>query len=384
MGLTPLEIGDSMLGHSSSDADARDRGRFLTGLIPLETKHTGRSAPCEEMDPRNSDNSLTGKIGYTCSYTPVEIVSATGFRPYRLLHGDIGRSSAGEQYVRIDSCPLVRSNIRYLVENKDDFVAIVGSTGCDMARRMFEVVAYETKLPTFLFNNPRTDNQLMFNDEIDWLVQELKRFSGRDLSDQALAQEIDRWEGARSVFRGLDAKRRSRPSMVSTTRLHQAAMSYHQGEPDAAREVPEETSDRPRIYLIGSPISYESNSILSRIEEQLHIVGDFNCGISRFANLKIDEPNLNGIKNAYYNQPPCIFKRPNNKFYEWISTEIRSLNCVGVVAWTLDYCDSFEFELNRIERAIGLPMLRLKSDFSVQNLGQLKTRIGAFAEMLRS
>jgi benzoyl-CoA reductase/2-hydroxyglutaryl-CoA dehydratase subunit BcrC/BadD/HgdB len=237
-------------------------------------------------------------------------------------------------------------------------------------------------MPTFLFNNPRTDNRRMFNDEIDWLVQELERFSGRDLSDQALAREIDRWESARSVFRGLDAKRRSRPSMISTTRLHQAAMSYHQGAPNAAREVPEEASDRPRIYLIGSPISYESTPILSRIEEQLRIVGDFNCGISRFADLKVEEKSRRGIKQAYYGQTACIVKRPNTAFYDRIYREIKDRECVGVVAWTLDFCDAFEFELNRMERKIGLPMLRLKSDFSVQNLGQLKTRIGAFTEML--
>jgi benzoyl-CoA reductase/2-hydroxyglutaryl-CoA dehydratase subunit BcrC/BadD/HgdB len=174
------------------------------------------------------------------------------------------------------------------------------------------------------------------------------------------------------------------PSLVSTTQFHALAASYHQGLVDKPFTSTEEPSSSPRVYLLGSPVSYESNRVLSMIEEQLRIVGDFNCGVSRFANLKVEVADLQALKNAYYDQPPCIFKRPNAGFYSWVNGEVKKLGCAGVVAYTLDYCDPFEFELNRIERTIDLPMLRLKSDFSVQNLGQLKTRIGAFAEMLRS
>jgi benzoyl-CoA reductase/2-hydroxyglutaryl-CoA dehydratase subunit BcrC/BadD/HgdB len=333
-----------------------------------------------------------GLIGYTCSYTPAELLAATGFKPYRLLHGDVGLSAKGENSVRVDACSLVKLNIGYLIENQEKFVAIVGSTGCDMARRMFDVISELTDIPVYLFNNPRTDKPRIFYDEIDWLVGELENLSKKKFSPKVLETEIQRWEEARNRYRVYAQKRAQNPSLISTTNFQQVAMNYHKGDIELSEfpSCPFPTggggnrwvADKPRVYLLGSPFPYEAHQILELLELNLRIAGDFNCGISRFLNINIKEKNLNGIKDAYYNQPPCIFKRPNKQFYEFVGTQIKQLECKGIIAWTLDYCDIYEFELKRIERIFQLPVLRIRSNLSFQNLNQLKTRIGAFAEML--
>jgi benzoyl-CoA reductase/2-hydroxyglutaryl-CoA dehydratase subunit BcrC/BadD/HgdB len=323
-------------------------------------------------------------IGYTCSYIPVELLAATGLKPYRLLHGDIGLSKDGERLLRIDACPLVKSNIAYIIKNQDKFTALVGSTGCDMARRMFDIVDELTDIPVYVLNNPRTDNPKIFNDEIDWLAKELEHLSNRKLNDDLLRLEIERWENIREQYRTLNKKRAANPSLISTSDFHKAAINYYKGDVDAQINITEKHSVNPRVYLIGSAITYEANQILELLEQELRIVGDFNCGISRFLNIEIKDKNLNGIKHAYYNQPPCIFKRPNHKFYEWTSSQLKKYACDGIIAWTLDYCDSYEFELKRMESRFGFPILRIRSDFSFQNLSQIKTRISAFREMLCS
>lgn len=323
-------------------------------------------------------------IGYTCSYIPVELLAATGLKPYRLLHGDIGLSKDGERLLRIDACPLVKSNIAYIIKNQDKFTALVGSTGCDMARRMFDIVDELTDIPVYVLNNPRTDNPKIFNDEIDWLAKELEHLSNRKLNDDLLRIEIERWENVREQYRTLNKKRAANPSLISTSDFHKAAINYYKGDVDAQINITEKHSVNPRVYLIGSAITYEANQILELLEQELRIVGDFNCGISRFLNIEIKDKNLNGIKHVYYNQPPCIFKRPNHKFYEWTSSQLKKYACDGIIAWTLDYCDSYEFELKRMESRFGFPILRIRSDFSFQNLSQIKTRISAFREMLCS
>ena len=323
-------------------------------------------------------------IGYTCSYIPVELVSATGLRPYRLLHGDINLSKEGEKTVRVDACPLVKSNLSYIIKNKNKFAALIGSTGCDMARRMYDVAGELTDLPVYVINTPRTDNPTIYNEEIDWLVKQLEHLSGREFHNKLLSSEINIWEKIRSRYHSIDQMRAASPSLVSTTEFHRAIAHYYQGEVDTKPEITEHVSDKPRVFLIGSSISYEANSILELIEQELRIVGDFNCGLSRILNIKITERSLAGLKEAYYDQPPCIFKRPNVKFYDWIRTKIAELDCVGIVAWTLDYCDIYEFEMSTIEKSFDLPVLRIRSDFSYQNLSQLRTRIAAFGEMLCS
>jgi benzoyl-CoA reductase/2-hydroxyglutaryl-CoA dehydratase subunit BcrC/BadD/HgdB len=321
-------------------------------------------------------------IGYTCSYIPVELLSATGLRPYRLLHGNLDLSRQAEKYVRIDACPMVKSNLSYILNNQDKFKVLVGSTGCDMSRRMFDIIDETTDIPTLVLNNPRTDRPEIFNDEIDWLVKQLENVSDKKFTDDLLADEIEKWKKEREFYHKLDFKRKAIPSILSTTTFHNALMNYHQGDINNHIIPADEASNKPRVYLLGSAITYEAYLILEILEQDLRIVGDFNCGLSRFLNIHITENNLSGIKSAYYNQPPCVYKRPNDKFYTFINKQLDELKCKGIVAWTLDYCDNYEFELKKIEGFFNLPVLRIKSDFSFQNLSQMRTRIKAFAEML--
>ncbi len=323
-------------------------------------------------------------IGYTCPYIPIELLSATGLRPYCLLHGDIRLSQEGEKYLRVDACPLVKSNLAYIITNQDRFAAIVGTTGCDMSRRMFDVVDEMTKIPVYVLHSPRTDNPRILYDEISWLKRELEHLSDKDLSDDILGVEIERWERVREQFRVLDSMRAASPSSILTSHLHTKAIEFYKGNTDIPAVISKHVSDKPRVYLIGSEISYESHILLALIEQELQIVGDFNCGISQFASIAIKEKNLNAIKHSYYNQPPSIFKRPNRKFYDHIHGQLKTRACAGIIAWTLDYCDSYEFELRRMEKNFGLPLLKIKSDFSFQNTSQLRTRISAFKEMLCS
>lgn len=321
-------------------------------------------------------------IGYTCSYIPVELLSAAGYKPYRLLHGETGLAQAAEPMVRVDACPLVKSNLSYIINNQNKFKAIVGSTGCDMSRRIFDILSETTRLPVYLINNPRTDRQDIYNDEIDWLVKQLEKLSEKKFTEELLIAEIEQWEKQRAFYRELDQKRGAFPSLISTTSFHNAVANYHQGNIINKITMPEEKNGKPRVYFLGSAISYESNQISQLLEKDLRIVGDFNCGLARGINIHIKDKTLDGIKSAYYNQPPDILKRPNHKYYEHIKAELNRLKCIGIIAWTLDYCDSYEFELKKIESIFNLPVLRLRSDFSFQSVSQLKTRIRAFAEML--
>ncbi|MEO0225846.1 MAG: 2-hydroxyacyl-CoA dehydratase family protein [candidate division WOR-3 bacterium] len=323
-------------------------------------------------------------IGYTCSYIPVELLSATGYKPYRLLHGDIRLSSISEVFVRTDACPLVKSNLGFIAEHKEEFVAIVGATGCDMGRRMIDIVSEITDLPVFLLNNPRTDKREIFDDEIDWLAKELEQLSRIKFTERLIEVEIEKWERARALLREVDRKRAQNPSQAATTDFHKILIKYYQGDIEGIETtIRTVTSDKPRVYLIGAPVSYEINYFLELVEYYLRIVGDFNCGLSRILNLNIKEKNLKGIKDAYYHQPSCIFKRTNMPFYDFIKTEVKRLACSGIIAWSLDFCDNYEFAMAGFEAKIDLPVLKLRGDYSLQNLSQLKTRINAFAEMLR-
>ncbi|MGQ9533932.1 MAG: 2-hydroxyacyl-CoA dehydratase subunit D [bacterium] len=341
-----------------------------------------------ELKPQESsltENLPVGLIGYTCSSIPVELLCATGFRPYRLLHGDLELSQKGEHFVRVDACPLVKSNLGFVLEHQKKFVCIIGSTGCDMARRFLEVVKLTTSIPVYIFNNPRTDNFDIYSNEIDLLIKELEQFFHRHFDKGVIQRECEKWEKIRASLRFIDARRRANPSTISTLTFHNIISYYYQGNLKKTNfDLPDETSYKPRIYLIGGPVSYEAVPIIELIERRLRICGDFNCGLSRGIYLNLQERTIEGLKQAYYHQPPCIFKRPNHGYYEWIQREVAETKSTGIIVYILDYCDNFDFEVLKMEKRFGLPILKLKSDFSFQNISQLKVRIDAFIEVLGS
>lgn len=353
--------------------------------MELNLTGTQKSRKPESLQSISPDRPLTGLIGYTCSYIPVELLSATGLKPYRLLHGDLSLSQRGEQFVKVDACPLIKSNIGFILENQKSFSIIIGSTGCDMSRRLLEVIRLTTDIPIYIFNNPRTDNFDIYSNEIDLLVKELEQFFHRRFDKGLIQKECGKWENVRAVLRQIDARRRANPSTLSTKTFHNIISHYHQGNIEKIKfDVPYEMSYKPRVYLIGSPISYEAGKFIELIEQRLRICGDFNCGLSRGIYLNVLEKTIDGLKNVYYHQPMCIFKRPNKGYYEWIQKEILATKSTGIIAYVLDYCDNFDFEVLKMEKDFILPILKLKSDFSFQNLSQLKVRIDAFIEVLGS
>jgi benzoyl-CoA reductase/2-hydroxyglutaryl-CoA dehydratase subunit BcrC/BadD/HgdB len=323
------------------------------------------------------------RIGYMCSYIPIEILAATGLQPYCLLHGDYELMQQGTAHARIDACPLVRANMAHIIQNAGLYAALVGATGCDMARRLFDIIAEKTDIPVFLIHVPRTDNYQIYSDEIDWLIQQLDRVSILSIHDE-IVKQIEQWQHTREILRALDIKRADRPSRFTTTDFHRLACTYYKGIPAETYPASEKTTDRPRVYMVGSEISYESEGFLSLLESDLSIVGDNVCGLSQFLNVHINTKSISGIKQTYYQQTPCIYQRPNQRFYDDIMIQLESRSCDGVIGFTLDYCDGYEFELKKMEQTFGLPVLRIRGDYADEKTSQLRTRIAAFGELLCS
>jgi benzoyl-CoA reductase/2-hydroxyglutaryl-CoA dehydratase subunit BcrC/BadD/HgdB len=58
----------------------------------------------------------------------------------------------------------------------------------------------------------------------------------------------------------------------------------------------------------------------------------------------------------------------------------------GVVHYTLQFCSPYAIESYSIEKKLktaGIPMLRIETDYSQNDVGQIKTRVQAFLEVLK-
>jgi benzoyl-CoA reductase/2-hydroxyglutaryl-CoA dehydratase subunit BcrC/BadD/HgdB len=58
----------------------------------------------------------------------------------------------------------------------------------------------------------------------------------------------------------------------------------------------------------------------------------------------------------------------------------------GIVHYALQFCAPYAIEAYSVERAAqteGIPVLKIDTDYSMEDIGQLSTRVEAFLEMAR-
>ena len=84
---------------------------------------------------------------------------------------------------------------------------------------------------------------------------------------------------------------------------------------------------------------------------------------------------------------PCAFMRDSaKKRLDFALDLIRDFHVDGVIWYELICCETYDTEAYFFGRKMGdhnIPLLVLESDYSTADIGQLKTRIEAFIEIVK-
>jgi benzoyl-CoA reductase/2-hydroxyglutaryl-CoA dehydratase subunit BcrC/BadD/HgdB len=65
----------------------------------------------------------------------------------------------------------------------------------------------------------------------------------------------------------------------------------------------------------------------------------------------------------------------------------RELKADGVIHFALNFCQPYTIESFKVEKALQkaqIPMLAIETDYSMEDVEQLKTRVEAFVEMVKN
>jgi benzoyl-CoA reductase/2-hydroxyglutaryl-CoA dehydratase subunit BcrC/BadD/HgdB len=83
----------------------------------------------------------------------------------------------------------------------------------------------------------------------------------------------------------------------------------------------------------------------------------------------------------------CACFTPNPGRIEDVLRLAKEYQADGVLHYALQFCAPYQIEATSVERAArdaGLPVLRVDTDYSMEDVGQLGTRVEAFLEMLKA
>jgi benzoyl-CoA reductase/2-hydroxyglutaryl-CoA dehydratase subunit BcrC/BadD/HgdB len=88
---------------------------------------------------------------------------------------------------------------------------------------------------------------------------------------------------------------------------------------------------------------------------------------------------------AKYLDINCACFTPNKGRSDDVVRMAKDLGADGVIDYSLQFCGLYEMESNAIQNAVrdaGFPVLKITTDYSMEDVGQLSTRVEAFLEML--
>jgi benzoyl-CoA reductase subunit C len=145
-----------------------------------------------------------------------------------------------------------------------------------------------------------------------------------------------------------------------------------------------------RLMISGSPLN---NAEFIKTIEDLGavVVVDEMCTGSRYWWDSVETtPNLTpieAISQRYLNNQPCARMMPSEKRFDTVLEMVKDYRVQGVVSQIIRYCVPYAHDQpllrERLEKH-GIPVLELDVEYGMAGMGQIRTRVQAFLEMLEA
>jgi benzoyl-CoA reductase/2-hydroxyglutaryl-CoA dehydratase subunit BcrC/BadD/HgdB len=353
-------------------------------------------------------------IGTFCVYVPEELILAVDGVSIGLCAGaDVGTEEA-EKYIPRNTCALIKGFMGFKLAGLCPYIEsadlIIGETTCDGKKKAYEIFdeitnkVYVMELP----NKKGEDGRRLWTNEIRKLAVKLSQVTGRQITIDKLRGAAVIVNAKRRALKRLSALRAHDPVPISgldallinqvsfyddpvrfTTKLNELCDELDRRVREGSGVVPKGTT---RLLVSGSPMAIPNWKLHSIIEGSGGIVvGEEACVGERNFGALLDE-GFSTVDDALQKMADrsmginCACFTPNDDRLTDIKNLSSTLRAQGVVHYALQFCTPYMIEAYRAKTAVeaaGLPFLRIETDYSLEDAGQLKTRVEAFIEMIR-
>ncbi|MEM2870430.1 MAG: double-cubane-cluster-containing anaerobic reductase [Thermoplasmata archaeon] len=350
-------------------------------------------------------------IGVFCNFVPEELVIAAGAVPIRLCSGCQEPIATAEEVLPRNFCPAIKSSLGMLMVQSPHFQLadlLITPTTCDGKKKMAEVLAEYR--PTWVLEVPHTTlttqaRQLWAN-ELAMLKRNLEQFTGNRITRAGLRAAIELTNRRRALIRRLyEARKREDVPIWGRDALLATNLWFHDDPArwaaqmerlcDEVERRERGVADRkaPRILLTGSPVILPTWKLPRLIEESGGVlVADEICTGAKVVwdPVYVKDYSMTGMLLGLadrYLMNSCACFTPNRSRVERLLQFAQQFRASGVVYHVLMGCYIYSIEARHIERALmekGTPMLTIETDYSTEDVEQIRTRVEAFLEMITS
>ncbi len=355
-----------------------------------------------------------GKVVATyCVFVPEEIVWAAGGIPIGLCAGAQFSIPIAESVLPRNTCALIKSSFGFALGRICPYVQashlIVGETTCDGKKKMFEILSQHQPVYVMEVPNKKTEHsRQLWLKEVVAFKNVIEKLTGNKVTAKNLKNAVDMVNDRRRAFQRLSNLRKAHPAPISgKDALLATQVSFYD---DAKREIQmvnalcDELDKRvaagqgvapasaPRILVSGSPMAIPNWKLHHIIESAgAVVVGEESCTGTRFFSDLVKESDgslnaqLQAVADRYMNIH-CACFTPNEERLDDIVRMAKEYAADGVIHYNLQFCHTYATEAVQVEKRLeeeGIPLLRIETDYSDEDTGQLKSRVEAFLEMLK-
>jgi len=344
-------------------------------------------------------------IGYFCSYTPEEIIHAAGALPFRIFGSEISIVHA-DAHLQAYCCSLARGGLEEALSGRLNFLdGTVFPHTCDTMQRLSDIWRLNAGFP--LHFDVVFPSKLNSKSSFQYLVDIVYKFK-RDLekgleieiSDEKLKETIHLYNQIRKGLEEIYLLRSENSEIISGSQLYAILKSAMiMGRKDFQHQLsqilselktedePIQTSQKKRIILAGGICNHPN--IYSMLEESGGVVvWDDLCTGNRYFSGEINEniDPIEAIARRYFERVICPTKHFDTTYrgknLVKIATEKRA---DGVIFLLLKFCDPHAFDYPYLKEYLdkeGIPNMLLEVEEPLPAIGQFRTRLEAFVEML--
>ncbi|MBU4581546.1 MAG: 2-hydroxyacyl-CoA dehydratase family protein [Proteobacteria bacterium] len=353
-------------------------------------------------------------IGSYCVFVPEELILAVDGVSVGLCAGAEFNFEGAEAVLPRNTCSLIKSAFGFKLGKVCPYLeasdVIVGENTCDGKKKSYEILAPLVK-DLYVMDLPqmKTDTgKALLKEEYRKFMAKLESVSGKKITAESLQKGIDIVNAKRRAVKRLAGIRAADPAPISGLDALLVNQVFFYDDPirftDSVNKLCDELEDRvkngigvfaqgtTRVLVSGCPMAVPNWKLPMLIESsKAVIVGEESC-VGERGTRWLTEPKgntvddiLDSITERYFKIDCAVFT-PNPSRVEYVKEMAKKLHAQGVVHYSLQFCQPYIMESGPVEKELeksGVPTLRLETDYSQEDAGQLKTRIEAFVERLK-
>lgn len=361
------------------------------------------------MNPMRYARQIKGQgrkiAGFFCSYTPEEIIQASGFHPMRIFGSKVDISAA-DAHLQAYCCSLARGALADMLDKRLEFLdATVFPHSCDTMQRLSDIWRINSGYEGFF--DVVLPVKLNTQSSVDYMMAVLAKFRREfeetfslTISDDALEEAIDVFNRIRTSLKAVYKIHSKNPGLINARDIYVLTRGSMVMDRALAADRLEKIVDQlgsqtgnigensgKRIVLSGSIIdSPDIYDILSR--SGALVVWDDLCTGSRYFEglVSIQKAPMEAIAERYMSRLICPAKHMSiTKRAEDIIRMVQDNDARGVIFLFLKFCDPHSFDYPYIRDALkdkGILSMLFEMEDDLPSEGQLMTRFETFMEII--